>query len=65
MVSDPVVVAPSGFKPCFYMPEGSMASAWKIQVEEKSFSLRFTSLLSLSARFRRLLSWISLSLGLA
>jgi hypothetical protein len=35
------------------------------RIEEKSFSLRFTSLLSLSARFRRLLSWISLSLGLA
>jgi len=28
MVSDPVVVAPPGFK-LFYMPEGPRASAWE------------------------------------
>jgi hypothetical protein len=35
MVPYVIIVAPPGFKPCFHMPEGRMASTWKIQVEEK------------------------------
>jgi hypothetical protein len=41
MVPYVVIVAPPGFKPCFYMPEGRMASAWKMQVEVLQPSLYF------------------------